>query len=88
MVYNIVGGVKMKMNKHTRKELIKLVDQYNLTVFERARILYRAKIDFSYYKPFIKNIYPTLSDKEIDYSVDLKGFFNQVKKDCLEVVVK
>ena len=76
----------MKMNKHTRKELIKLVDQYDLTIFERARILYRAKIDFSYYKPFIKNILDiTLSNKEIDYSVDLKGFFNQVKKDCLEV---
>ena len=74
------------MDKHTRKELIKLVDQYDLTIFERARILYRAKIDFSYYKPFIKNILDiTLSNKEIDYSVDLKGFFNQVKKDCLEV---
>lgn len=78
-----------KMDKNLRKELANLVNQYNLTVFERARILYRAKIDFSYYKPLWIQDLKEYNDlpliKTIKNDKNLKGFFNQVEKDCLEV---
>ena len=65
----------MKMGKNLRKELINLVDQYDLTIFERARILYQAR---GLWNRFIicDNV------KETNY---LSIIFNQAKKDCLEV---
>tara|TARA_R110000744_G_scaffold360412_1_gene467923 strand:+ start:504 stop:746 length:243 start_codon:yes stop_codon:yes gene_type:complete len=77
------------MDKHTRKELTNLVDKYNLTVFQRARILYRAKVDFNYYNPLWIQDLKEYNDlpliKTIKSDKNLKGFFNQVEKDCLEV---
>tara|TARA_R110001583_G_scaffold153485_1_gene305211 strand:+ start:319 stop:519 length:201 start_codon:yes stop_codon:yes gene_type:complete len=63
------------MDKNLRKELINLVDQYDLTIFERARILYQAR---GLWNRFIicDNV------KETNY---LSIIFNQAKKDCLEV---
>ena len=63
------------MGKNLRKELINLVDQYDLTIFERARILYQAR---GLWNRFIicDNV------KETNY---LSIIFNQAKKDCLEV---
>ena len=68
----------MKMGKNLRKELINLVDQYDLTIFERARILYQAK---GLWKRFIicDNV------KQTNY---LSIILNQVKKDCLETETK
>jgi hypothetical protein len=63
------------MDKNLRKELINLVDKYNLTIFERARILCQAK---GLWNRFIvcDNV------KQTNY---LSIIFNQAKKDCLEV---
>ena len=55
--------------------MVSLVDSYDLTVFERARILYQAK---RLWERFIicDNV------KQTNY---LSIILNQVKKDCLEV---
>tara|TARA_R110000824_G_scaffold367124_1_gene556246 strand:+ start:555 stop:746 length:192 start_codon:yes stop_codon:yes gene_type:complete len=62
------------MDKNLRKELINLVNQYDLTIFERARILYQAKGLWVRIKNFRNN------HKKANY------ILNQVEKDCLEVV--